>query len=260
MTVFITVGRRALGVVLVPIAMTATAACSGSDAEGAVDPRDQIPAQSATTEPWSAFCGEAMGFVDFLDTEYAALFDPATAKGFIADADARLSDLESEAPEEIAGDVSAVREAYAELGQLLADVSYDVAKVDGEALIAQIQSEASLNFDNYLSAECGRGLEATEGRGPEVLSDAEVDELLGVDSAGGSVDEADAFLARLLAEGSGIDAVTAECVVAGLDGEIKEALIGGGSTAESSADEVSAAMAASLESCGVDPVDPPGES
>lgn len=260
MTVFNTTGRRLMGVVLVSIAMTATAACSGSDAEGAVDPRDQIPAQSATTEPWSAFCGEAMGFVDFLDTEYAALFDPAAAKGFIADTDARLSDLESEAPGEIAGDISAVRETYAELGRLLADVSYDVAKVDGEALIAQIQSEASLNFDNYLSAECGRGLEATEGRGPQVLSEEELDELLGVDPAAGPTGELDGLLAQLLVEGSGVDAVTAECVVAGLDDDIKEALIAGGATDELSANEVSAALAAGLEACGADPLDPSGES
>ncbi len=259
MTVHIPAGRRLLGVVLVSIAMTATGACSGSDVEGAVDPRDQIPAQSATTEPWSAFCGEAMGFVDFLDTEYAALFDPATAKGFIADADARLSDLEFEAPEEIAGDVGAVREAYAELGRLLADVSFDVAKVDGEALIAQIRSEASLNFDNYLSAECGRGLEVSEGRGPQVLSDEELDDLLGTDPERGPFDEADAFLAQLLSEGSGIDRATADCVVAGLAFDIKEALVTGGSTAETTDDEVSAAMTASLESCGVDPPDVAGE-
>ena len=252
-------GRTALGLMMASVVAMAVGACSGGADEGAADPRDQIPVQSATTEPWSAFCADAMGFVDFLDAEYVALFDPDTAEGFIADADGRLATLEADAPEEIAGDINALREAYAELGRLLADVSYDVAKVDGDALIAQIESEASLNFDNYLTVECGRGLEPTEGRSPQVLSDEELDELLGVDPAGGPVDDADAFLAQLLAEGSGIDQVTADCVVAGLADDIKEALIAGGSTAETSGDEVSAAMADSLESCGVRPPDVTGE-
>ncbi|MDA3040334.1 MAG: hypothetical protein O3C27_12570 [Actinomycetota bacterium] len=239
--------------------MIAAGACAGGAEEATGDRRDQIQAQPATTVPWSVFCADATGFVDFLDAEYAALFDPATAEGFMVATDGRLADLEVQAPEEVSGEVRALREAYSELSRLLAEVSYDVAKVDGDALIALIESEASLDFDNYLTAECGRGLAPVEGRGPQVLSDAELDELLGVDPADGSVDDVDAFLAGLLAEGSGIDRAAADCAVAGLDDDIKEALIAGGSTAETSGDEVRAALAVSLESCGVDPLDSSGE-
>jgi hypothetical protein len=246
-------GRMA-GPVAVPLlAVWLLGACSGSDVtESGSDLRDQVAAQPVTTEPWSEFCGGAVGLVEYLDASYVSLFDPGTAAGFLAGAEERLAALEGFAPVEISADVTALRGAYVELDRLLSAADYDVAGIDNEALLAEIDTQASLNFDNYLTTQCGFG-SIPQGDAPQVLTDEELSELL--DDGPATVEEEaqlDLLLSSMLTSGSGLDAADADCVVAGLSIESKDTLLAGGLSARSVPAGVADEFARSLADCGVD--------